>query len=432
MAEKKELLFLVHRIPYPPNKGDKIRSFNILKHLAKTYRVHVGAFVDTPRDWDYQSNVATMCCGEVAEKHNEECGKTLLLNLKPSIRKLISLKALFTGESLTVPYYASQAMQTWVDDLLAKRPIEQVLVFSSPMAQFVSGPSYSHLRRVADFVDIDSDKWAQYASNKSWPLSWIYGREARTLFNYERKIANEFDASAFVTDDECAMFKQMVPEIAPRINAIHNGVDTDYFSPDHEYSNPYPQQCPRLVFTGAMDYWANVDAVKWFATEIFPGIRTIINNAEFYIVGTRPTPDVQALGKLPGVTVTGAVPDIRPYVAYAQAAIAPMRIARGVQNKVLEAMAMAKPVLITPEAAEGITASAGTEFLVESEPKLFQKQAVDLLTTENTKMGQVARHCVVQNYSWEKNLQSFNTLLEHSEIPRETLINHKNKITATS
>ncbi len=399
MTQARELLFLVHRIPFPPNKGDKIRSFNLLKHLAKTYRVHVGAFVDDPADWRYQDELEAIC------------GEVCLLNLKPGQRKLKSLKGLLTGESLTVPYYASQAMQDWVDHLLARYPIEHTVVFSSPMAQFISGPAYSHLRRVADFVDIDSDKWAQYSRSKPWPLSWVYGREARTLFDYERKIANEFDATVFVSDDESAMFQQMAPEAAMRVSAAHNGVDTDYFSPDREYPDPYPEKVPRLVFTGAMDYWANADAVRWFAEEIFPGIRATMSDAEFYIVGSRPTADVQALGTLTGVTVTRAVRDIRPFIAHAQAAVAPMRIARGVQNKVLEAMAMAVPVLATPEAGEGITARAGIDLLIESEPELLCQRALHLLAGDESNIGLAARQCVLQNYGWGTNLQRFNVLL---------------------
>lgn len=423
MSAQKELLFLVHRIPYPPNKGDKIRSFNLLKHLAKSYRVHVGAFVDDPHDWSYQKELEAMC----AEGH----GEVFLVNLKPGTRKLASLKGLATGDSLTVPYYSNQVMQSWVDDLLQRRPIEQVVVFSSPMAQFVSGPAYSHLRRVADFVDIDSDKWAQYARRKSWPLSWVYAREARTLFSFERKIADEFDATVLVTDDECTMFKKMAPESEARVYAVHNGVDTDYFSPDREYPNPYPHSSERLVFTGAMDYWANVDAVCWFAKQVFPGIRATVSDAEFYIVGGRPTAEVQALGKLPGVVVTSAVPDVRPYIAHAQLAVAPMRIARGVQNKVLEAMAMAKPVLVTPEAAEGISARAGIDFLVEAKVEALQKQAIHLLTNGGMNIGLAARRCVLKNYGWEKNLQRFNELLEVGNPVIATTVNQASVATVT-
>ncbi|MDT8383047.1 MAG: TIGR03087 family PEP-CTERM/XrtA system glycosyltransferase [Gammaproteobacteria bacterium] len=415
MDKAKELLLLVHRIPYPPNKGDKIRSFNLLKHLAKSYRVHVGAFVDDAHDWRYQRDLETLC-GEVG-------GEVRLLNLNPTTRKLKSLTALATGSSLTVPYYASPAMQGWVDGLLARRPIERVVVFSSPMAQFVSGPAYAALRRVIDFVDIDSDKWAQYARAKPWPLSWIYGREARTLFAFERKIADEFDASVFVTEDECALFRRLAPEVQARVNVAHNGVDTDYFSPQRDYPNPYPPAAKVLVFTGAMDYWANVDAVRWFAREIFPGIRARAEAAEFYIVGGRPTTEVQALGKLPGVTVTGAVQDIRPFMAHARAAVAPMRIARGVQNKVLEAMAMARPVLATPEAAEGIAARVGQDLWVESTPAGLQQQALQLLTGEAVELGSAARQCVLQGYGWATNLQRFSELLESTPPELENSLN---------
>ena len=404
MSARKELLLLVHRIPYPPNKGDKIRSFNLLKHLARTYRVHVGAFVDDLHDWRYKNDLKALC--------SSGQGEICLLKLKPVVRKLLSMKAFISGDSLTVPYYAHSTMQNWVDDLLARRPIGQVVVFSSPMAQFVSGAAYSHLRRVADFVDVDSDKWAQYACAKPWPQSWVYAREARTLFAFERKIADEFDATVFVTDEKCAMFKKMAPEVATRVSTIDNGVDADYFSPEREYPNPYPYSCPRLIFTGAMDYWANVDAVSWFVKEIFPAVRAAVSDAEFYIVGGRPTDDVMSLGSIPGITVTGAVDDIRPYLAHAQAAVAPMRIARGVQNKVLEAMAMAKPVLATPEAAEGVRAQNGNDLLVEAGLNNFQKQAICLLLAEGMNLGAAARCSMIKHYSWEKNLQQFNQLLE--------------------
>lgn len=415
MEQAKELLFLVHRIPYPPNKGDKIRSFNILKHLVKTHRVHVGAFVDDPLDWKYKAELETIC--------NEVGGEVKLLNLNSTTRKLASLSGLLSGKSLTEPYYENGAMQHWVDDLLARRPVDSAVVFSSPMAQFVSGKKYASLRRVADFVDIDSDKWAQYADTKPWPLSWIYRREARALFTYERKMANEFDAAVFVSDDECKLFQEMAPETASRVNAVHNGVDTDYFSPDLNHLNPYPHAASILVFTGAMDYWANVDAVCWFAKDIFPSIRKKAADAEFYIVGGRPTADVQALNKLPGVTVAGAVHDIRPYLAHANVAIAPMRIARGVQNKVLEAMAMARPVLATPEAAEGITATPGVDLLVESSPEGLIKQALHLLATTETDMGRAARDCVLAHYGWGKNLQRFNDLLAGSHSSLESSAN---------
>jgi len=400
MATQKELLFLAHRIPYPPNKGDKIRSFNLLKHLAQNYRVHVGAFVDDPHDWRYRADLQAMC--------DELC----LLDLHPLRRRVASLQGLLTGQPLTLPYYAHPGMQRWVNQLLVRRPIDAVVVFSSPMAQYAETHIGAARRRVVDFVDVDSDKWAQYARAKTWPVSWIYNREARTLLRYERKIASEFDAAVFVSEHESALFKQLAPEVAERSFGISNGVDTDYFSPERDYPNPYEHSGQVLVFTGAMDYWANVDAVRWFAEEIFPDIRLRVPGVTFYIVGARPTPQVQELAKHPGVVVTGAVKDIRPYLAHAVAAVAPMRIARGIQNKVLEAMAMGRPVLATPEAAEGINARHSVELLVASEVASLQNHAVRLLRDGVEELARAARQCVLKQYGWQENLRRFDELLD--------------------
>ncbi len=407
MAAKKELLFLVHRIPYPPNKGDKIRSFNMLKHLGGNYRVHVGAFVDDPHDWQYESTLQSLC------------GELCLLALKPGHRRIASLKGLLTGQPLTLPYYESSAMQQWVDELLASRPIDAVVIFSSPMGQFLENHASADCRRIVDFVDVDSDKWVQYSSSKSWPWSWLYGREGRTLLAYERKLAAEFDASVFVSDEECALFQRLAPEVKERCVGICNGVDTDYFSPERDYPNPYEKAGPILVFTGAMDYWANVDAVRWFAEKIFPAIRTRVPAAEFYIVGARPASNVRTLAGTDGITVTGAVHDIRPFLAHATGAVAPMRIARGIQNKVLEAMAMGLPVLASPEAAEGIRIRPGVDLLVEPALAGFQDSAVALLLGNYRNIGRCARRCVCEHYGWEQNLQRLDALLG-SEGPLES------------
>lgn len=399
MAKKKELLFLVHRIPYPPNKGDKIRSFNMLKHLEKNYRVHVGAFVDDPADWQYEGALQSLC------------GELRLLALKPRYRRFFSLKGLFTGQPLTLPYYESVAMQAWVDGLLVRRAIDAVVVFSSPMGQFLEKHDRAGRRLVVDFVDVDSEKWMQYSRSKSWPWSWLYGREGRTLLAYERSLAALFDASVFVSDEECALFQRLAPEVKERCVGICNGVDTEYFSPERDYPNPYEKAGPILVFTGAMDYWANVDAVRWFVETLFPVLRAQVPAVEFHIVGARPGSVVRALAANDGVRVTGAVRDIRPYLAHATAAVAPMRIARGIQNKVLEAMAMGLPVVASMEAAEGIKAKPHVELLVASSPVEFQDYAVRLLAGDYPDMGRLARRCVCGHYGWEQNLQRLDTLL---------------------
>ncbi len=398
-AVKKELLFLAHRIPFPPNKGDKIRSFNLLRHLARDWTVHLGAFVDDPDDWRHEGEVAALSGGEIH-----------LLGLPSRRAKLKSLRGLLTGDPLTLPFYFDARMQTWVDDLLQRRPIGHAVAFSSAMAQYLE--RHRELQRVVDVVDVDSDKWAQYAESKAWPMSTLYRRESRTLLGYERHIAASFDASVFVSEDEAELFRRLAPESTQRVHAVRNGVDTDYFSPRGEYADPYAGRGPVMVFTGAMDYWANVDAVRWFADEILPSIRRQIPAAEFFVVGARPTPEVLALGEREGISVTGAVEDIRPYVAHARVAMVPMRIARGVQNKVLEAMAMARPVVLSPEAAEGIDAADGKHFRVGRDAAALQAATLNCLQEDCSAMGHAARELVLREYAWKPSLHGFDRLLE--------------------
>jgi sugar transferase (PEP-CTERM/EpsH1 system associated) len=396
-----DLLFLTHRIPYPPNKGDKIRSYHLLRHLAGQYRVHLGTFVDDPDDWRHAETLRGMCA-------DLYCAK-----LDPARARLRSLGGLVRGEPLSLPYYRDAGLKRWVAAKLAG--VRRVLAFSSPMAQYVmdAGPG---VRRVMDFVDVDSDKWRQYSAGRRWPMRWLYRREARRLLDFERRVACEFDACVLVSGAEAELFRRLVPQ-AENIVAAENGVDSDYFSPDRDYENPYGADERVLVFTGAMDYWANVDAVTWFAREVFAGVQARHPAARFYVVGSRPTEAVRALGALPGVRVTGRVADTRPYIAHARAAVAPLRIARGVQNKVLEAMAMARPVLASPQAMDGIAPCAGLERLVADSAESMARLADALIVSDDhDALGPAGRACVLNHYNWERNLARIDALLEGAGV----------------
>ena len=405
-----ELLYLVHRFPYPPNKGDKIRSYHLLKHLSQSYRIHLGTFIDDEKDLEYFDTVKALC------------DETCLVNLRPAFARLRGLYGLISNQPLTLPYYADRQLQEWVNSVLERRPIKSILIFSSAMAQYVS---HAHRRRrVIDFVDIDSDKWKQYAATARWPMNWIYGRESRLLLGYERQIAQEFDSATFVSEAEASLFRQLAPEAASKVSHFNNGVDSDYFSPANNYANPYPPGITPLVFTGAMDYWANADAVEWFSRRVLPLINTHLPEVKFYIVGARPTPAVRSLTALPGVVVTGSVPDVRPYLAHSELAVAPLRIARGVQNKVLEAMAMEKAVIASSQAAEGIFAVRGHELLVADDESEFSNRIVELLRAEpelKRAIGQAARARVLASYNWEQNLARIAALLTHTQAPRTTV-----------
>jgi len=393
-----DLLLLIHRIPYPPNKGDKIRSYNLLKHLARDYRVHLATFVDDADDWQHVPTVEAMC----ASSH--------FAALNPMLARVRSLGALLKNRSLSLDYYEDAGLQRWVDQTVVAHAIKRVLVFSSAMAQYAD--KYPQARRVIDFCDVDSDKWRQYADKKSWPMSWLYRHEARQLLRYERQVASQYDASLFVSHPEADLFRQLAPESVERIGHFSNGVDTDYFSPEHELANPYAPDERPLVFTGAMDYWPNVDAVQWFCDEVFPLLRRQDPDLRFYIVGSRPAPQVQALAQVAGVTVTGTVPDVRPYIRHARAAVAPLRIARGIQNKVLEAMAMATPVVVSPQALEGIAAEPGRELLLAADAQDFADAVGQLLGRADNTMGLAARARVEHHYSWPSNLACIGEKLE--------------------
>ncbi len=395
------LLYLAHRIPYPPNKGDKIRSYHLLKHLAERYQVHLGTFIDDPDDWQYVDAVKKLC------------GETHFARLDSRMARAGSATALLRNRPLSLDYYRSRGLADWITRLHAKLPVSRVLVFSSPMAQFVQPGRYA--RRVIDFVDVDSAKWTEYADQKSWPMNHVYAREGRQLLRYERQVARDFDASLFVSSQDAALFAGMAPESASKVGWFSNGVDSAYFSPHHDFASPYPEGGPVMVFTGAMDYWPNIDAVQWFAAEMLPAVRRQHPDARFCIVGARPSREVQALAALPGVTVTGTVPDVRPYLAHAALAVAPLRIARGIQNKVLEAMAMAKPVIVTPQALEGIVAEPGRDLLLGESAAGFVQQACAALDALPVDMGRAARAQVEASYNWDINMSRVDALLDLDE-----------------
>jgi len=394
------LLFLCHRIPFPPNKGDKIRSYHLLRYLSAHYRVYLGAFVDDPQDWVY------------ADKLEELCEEVHLVKLNPKFARIKSLSAFCKGQALSLPYYSSREMSCWVKKLQGKNDIQRVVVYSAVMAQYVAGAEYSAGTKIADMVDVDSEKWREYSQQKTFPMSWVYHREAKCLLKFESHVAESFNHSLFVSTAEADKFKELAPDVASRVGSYSNGVDTKYFCPQQDFPSPYNENESALVFTGAMDYWPNIDAVNGFARDVFP---TVIRNnpqARFYIVGSNPATQVCKLADLPGIVVTGRVDDVRPYLAYAVAAVAPMRIARGIQNKVLEAMAMARPVIVSEAGIEGINAIHGQDVLVARQAGDYGRYVEGVLAHNYEGLGSSARRRVIQGFSWENNLPLVGQLLE--------------------
>ena len=395
------VLYLVHRLPYPPNKGDKVRSYHLLKHLAARHRVFLGTFVDDPDDEVHLPTVHAMCAGMHASR------------LRPRWAKVRSLTGLVTGAALGLGYYRDARLAAWVGELQATTSIDATVVFSSTMAQYApQSRRDGEPPLLVDFVDLDSAKWAQYAERHTWPLSWIYAREARLLLAYERALAVRAQRSFFVTEKETQLFRDAAPECAGAVEAMGNGVDAEFFAPQPDRASPFPAGELPVVFTGAMDYWPNVDAVCWFVADVLPALRTAWPALRFYVVGRSPSPEVQALAS-EAVVVSGTVPDVRPYLQHAAVVVAPMRIARGVQNKILEAMAMARPVVAAAGCVDAVDAVRGNELLAAETAEEYQAAIGALLEQPEraATVGAAGRQRVVRQYSWAAHLQTIDKYL---------------------
>ena len=403
-----EILFLAHRIPYPPNKGDKIRSWHLLKGLASRFTVHLGTFVDDADDWQY------------VDELRKVCGEICVRPLDPRLAKLRGLRALANGRALTVDYYRDAALEQWVQRLAERRPLSGTFVFSSSMAQYAEQlPAGRGALKVLDLCDVDSDKWRQYASSRAGPMRWVYGREARLLSDAERAYVDAFDATLVIADVELQILRRAAPESAGKIVVLPNGVDTSYFDPARTWPNPFPDGSRPVVFTGAMDYQPNIDGVRWFADEIFPAVSKQVPRAQFWVVGSNPAADVLSLARREGITVTGRVPDVRPYLAHAATVVAPLRIARGVQNKVLEGLAMARPVVATPNAVQGIHGARESGLAMVSGPEEFGSAVIRILQDDMNRDAPIARRFVMDHFAWEARLAALCSLMT-GEAQRRT------------
>jgi len=426
-----KILYLCHRIPYPPNKGDKIRSFNEIKYLSTTHEVDLACLADDPGDLKYERDL------------KEYCKKICIAPLKPLKSKAKSLVSLASNRPLSVGYFYSGILQATVNHWLSSTSYDAIICFSSPMAEYIlnqstNQPINQSTKLIMDFCDVDSDKWLQYSRDSVFPLSLAYRIESRLLLRYEKRINQHFDHSVFVSQQEAELFLRLYPE-ARNVTVIPNGVDYNYFSPKPTlYTDPQPkkpiklnklnkldkpnelnkpvnqqQNSPILLFTGAMDYYANVDGVIWFCNEIFPLIKGEFPDSQFFIVGSNPISKLKELVNRDGVTVTGFVEDIRPYYQMADVCVIPLRMARGVQNKVLEAMAMGKAVVTTAKAAEGIMAADGEQVLVEDTSQGFFNAVSKLVKDQKAgkALGTRAREFVAEKYDWSTNMKKFDTFL---------------------
>ena len=405
---KPEILFLAHRIPYPPDRGDKIRSWHLLRHLGRHAKVHLACFADDEADAAHLP--------ALREAMGDNLGEAFIAPINPN-KLLWVAKAYARRLTINEAAMSSADLQRFVDRILAERPVAGIYAFSVQMARFV--PTALRQPFVMDFVDFDSAKYADYARTGGLASRLVYDREARKMFAREKATAARGDVSLFVSEAEAALFRAEAKLPRADIRALSNGIDLDHYDPAADLPAIAAPKPPLIVFTGQMDYRPNVEAVCAFARNVMPAIRRLYD-AHFAIVGRRPDAAVRALDGQDGVIVTGEVPDVRPWLAAASVVVAPLTIARGIQNKVLEAMAMARPVVASTGAFEGIDAVPGRDLVVADSPA-DQFDAILTLFEEPEQaetMGKAARARMVERYSWEAQLAPLAAMLglEHRRV----------------
>lgn len=404
-----EILFLGHRIPFPPDRGDKIRSHHLLKALARIAPVHVGTFGETEADMAAEAELAALAASHC-----------LIRRTKPL--PLAGLEALGTGKPVSLTAWDSAALRAWVTRTLAERPIDTIFVFSGQMGQYV--PDSFAGRVVVDLCDVDSAKFEAYGREGSFPRSIIDRREGRVLAREEERLAHRADVTLLISDDEADLFRLRLKDTSGTdIRAVRNGIDAGLFDPEKVQMHPALSgaEGPQIIFTGQMDYQPNIVAAERVIQAIFPGIRAQHPEASFHIVGRAPAAKLLAYDGKDNVRVWGEVPDVKPFLAAADLVIAPLTIARGIQNKVLEAMAMARPVLLSPEAATGIDATDGMHFAIADDDASMVTRALTLIErpVAAAVMGKAARQYVLHYQSWPAMLAPLPEIVRNSSEARD-------------
>ena len=379
------IFFICQRVPFPPDRGDKITTFHEIRHLSTTHEVHVFCLADGSRDLDnipdarrYAQSVTAVPVG----------GWT---------SKLRALKAMLTGEPLSVAAFSETRLHYAIRQKFAELRPDLIMVYSCNVAQYAE--HFPQVPRIMQFAELDSSRWGQFARRSRPPLRWVYALEERRFFAYELHIARSFSHALVCTAAEQRDFERLIPGVP--VSLVRNGVDLDYFR-----STGAAKRSGSIVFTGVMDYFPNVDAVVWFCDEVLPIVQQQIPEAGLTICGSRPAAAVRRLTTRRGVTVTGRVPDTRPHLDQAEVFIAPMRMARGIQNKLLEALAMGLPCVASAAAATGTAIPDGEGILTADEPEEFARHVVRLLRDQpfRAAMARKARAAAEANYRWETQL----------------------------
>ena len=384
------ILFLTHRVPFPPDKGDRIRSYNIIKFLANSHTISLMSLAHEPVHAD---------ADETLRKY---CGTVDIVKLFAWFSRVKSCCHLLTRQPLTLSAFYSRRFHTLVKEKIRDGKFDLIYIYSSSMAQYVLAAD--HIPKLMDFVDVDSEKWFDYAAKAALPMKLVYYVEGRRLRCFEKAVTAHCDQVVFASERELKIFERIVPQ--GQALALPNGVKLSV-KPCRSWKEN------QLVFVGAMDYFPNIDAMVYFTREILPLIQKQIPEVKLLIVGRSPSRQVRALNRLPHVVVTGTVEAVESYLRESAASVIPLRIARGIQNKILEAMANGVPVITTTAALEGIQASPGRDLLVGDNPQEFADLCVAVMRDKSLRQHLVhnALQLVRRDHNWNHNLGALNKIV---------------------
>ncbi len=404
-TRRRRVLMLTHRVPYPLDRGDRIRGYHILEYLSRWYDVSIACTSDEPVSKE-QRRVLYRLAHHVA-----------IQRISPLYGKARGAAALLTGGAVTPACYYRRGLAKTIKRWHSNEPFDVVLTYCTGMVGYARELIGRRIRKpqgganrprhVIDLVDVDSAKWLDYAQHARVPMRWVYGAESRRLRRIEAGQYDDFDGIAVVSDAEAQLYRRHVGD-HPGLTVVRHAVDLDYFQPLPDADTK------TIMFVGVLNYKPNAQGIAWFVNEVMPLLAKRVEGVRLKIVGRHPTPAVKALGDQPGVEVVGPVPDVRQYLAQATAVVAPLQIARGVQTKVLEAMACGRAVVCSRGAADGIKAEDSVHLLVADTPHQWVDSLEEVLTdpAQRTRLSVMARGQVERYYDWERCLEPLNSLLD--------------------